>query len=30
MRSRTWSMHAGAQIWGEMATIEEGLLGMRS
>jgi hypothetical protein len=28
MRSRAWSLHAGAQLWGSIATIEDGLLGV--
>ena len=30
MRSRAWSLHAGAQIWGDIATIEDDVLGLRS
>lgn len=30
MRSRAWSLHTGAQIWGSVSTIDEGLLGARA
>jgi cytoskeletal protein CcmA (bactofilin family) len=30
MRSRAWSLHTGAQIWGSVSTIEDGLLGAKS
>jgi hypothetical protein len=30
MRSRAWSLHTGAQIWGSVSTIEDGLLGAKA
>jgi hypothetical protein len=30
MRSRAWSLHTGAQIWGSVSTLDDGLLGAKT